>query len=77
MSEKPQSRTRNVNYSLFRDSSLESIDSNYWDTELEIGQNIVNLINNSVILPQRNLQVPIIASYFIHRTEAACDRDLD
>ena len=52
-------------YSLFRETGLSSLNEDIWTPNLSIGENVINLINNSVILPKKNLQVPIAASYFL------------
>ena len=52
-------------YSLFRETGLGGLNEDIWNPDLSIGENAINLINNSVILPRKNLQVPIVASYFL------------
>lgn len=51
-------------YSLFQIESSETYHV-IWDNELTYSENIINLINQSVLLPNAKIQVPIIASYIL------------
>jgi len=60
-----QNNPKRRDYSLFRETGLGSLNEDIWNPDLSIGENTVNLIDNSVVLPKKNLQLPIIASYFL------------
>ena len=61
MSASPDS-TKSSRWSMFDDVALQPY-SDFWDNNLTLGENYVSLINRCVLLPEKDIQAKIAASY--------------
>lgn len=55
-----------VPFEAFRSTIYDSdTEDEVWDTNLSLGQNILNVVNGTVWLPEQSLQTPVLCSYIL------------